>query len=324
MGKNNMTGGNSMKQSSFRCLVMLLFVFQLNVSGWAQDRIPGQAIADVPLSYPKQAPEYRLSSQPLTVYNPMPSSFKNVSDNVLADANHSLTPFFEKLRTMRTPVRIVHIGDSHIRGHVLSSQVRTNFERDFGHEATLPDTITYWSSGLAKETGLPGVVYHCIGINGATCLNFTNPMQAQEIASLKPDLIIVSFGTNESHGRGYSVSEHDRQIDNLINLLKEYCPNTAFLLTTPPGSYLRYRRKRSINPRTEQAAKTITDYAKRNNLAYWNMYNIVGGRKSACLNWTNNNLMQRDRIHYTADGYHLQGNLLYEAFIKAYNDYVAN
>ena len=149
-------------------------------------------------------------------------------------------------------------------------------------------------------------------------------MQAQEIASLHPDLIIVSFGTNESHGRGYKAAEHTRQINELVRLLKEYCPNTAFLLTTPPGSYLRYRRKYSINPRTEQAAMTITDYAKQNNLAYWDLYNIVGGRKSACLNWTNNHLMQRDHIHYNADGYRLQGNLLYEALIKAYNDYVAN
>lgn len=319
-----MTGGNSMKQNNFQCFILLLLMFLSVIPVWAQDRVPEQSMADTPLSYPKQVEEYHRPARLIGVRNSMPASFKNTTENVIVDTTHSLVPFFGKLKRMREPVRIVHIGDSHIRGHVLSGQVRTDFERDFGHEATLPDTVTYWSSGLAKETGLPGVVYHSIGINGATCVNFTNPMQAQEIANLKPDLIIVSFGTNESHGRGYSVSEHDRQMDSLISLLKEYCPNAVFLFTTPPGSYVRYRRKRSINPRTEQAVKTITSYAARNNMAYWNMYNIVGGRKSACLNWTGNNLMQRDRIHYTVDGYRIQGNLLYEALIKAYNDYVAN
>lgn len=319
-----MTGDSSMKQSNFHGLAMMLLAFLLTVPMHAQDRLPKQLIADAPMCYPHRAKEYRHAMQPIEVYNPMPDTFKNTKSNVIADAAFSLVSFFEKLRTLITPVRIVHIGDSHIRGHVFSGQVRSNLERDFGHEATLPDTITYWSDGLAKETGLPGIVYHAVGINGATCVSFTNPMQAQEICNLKPDLIIVSFGTNESHGRGYNAGEHTRQLDSLISLLKVYCPNAAFLFTTPAGSYVRYRRKFSINPRTEQAVKTITDYAGRNKMAYWDMYNIVGGRKSACLNWTNNHFMQRDRIHYTADGYRLQGNLLYEALIKAYNDYVAN
>lgn len=319
-----MTGGSSMKRNDFQCLALLLFMLLPVIPVGAQDRIPGQPMADTPLSYPKQTEEFHRPARLMEVRNSMPASFKNTAENVIVDTAHSLTPFFEKLKKLREPVRIVHIGDSHIRGRVFSGQVRSDFERDFGHEATLPDTITYWSGGLAKETGLPGVVCHSIGINGAACLNFTNPMQAREIANLKPDLIIVSFGTNESHGRGYSISEHDSQMNNLVCLLKEYCPDAAFLFTTPPGSYVRYRRKRSINPRTEQAAKTITAYAGRNKMAYWDMYTIVGGRKSACLNWTNNNLMQRDRIHFTADGYRIQGNLLYEALIKAYNDYVAN
>lgn len=311
-----------MKIGSSYLNLLILFLYAVSIQ--AQDRIPHRSLTDVPLKRSRQASEFHRTIQPMKVHNSMPSSFKNVKENVVVDATHCLIPFFEKLKNMQTPVRIVHIGDSHIRGHVLTAQVRADFERDFGSEATYSDTITYRTSGLAKETGVPGVVYHSIGINGATSLNFTNAMQAQEIAGLKPDLIIVSFGTNESHGRNYNAGVHTRQMDDLVRLLKEYNPNTLFLFTTPPASYVRYRRKRSINPRTELTAKTITDYAKQNGMAYWDMYNIVGGRKNACLNWTGNNLMQRDRIHYTADGYRIQGNLLYEAIIKAYNNYVAH
>ena len=33
-------------------------------------------------------------------------------------------------------------------------------------------------------------------------------------------------------------------------------------------------------------------------------------------------LSARDRIHFNVKGYELQGNLLYDAIIKGYNDYV--
>ena len=52
------------------------------------------------------------------------------------------------------------------------------------------------------------------------------------------------------------------------------------------------------------------------------MYNILGGTRRACLNWQEAGLMRPDHVHYMPDGYVLQGELLYQALIKAYNDYV--
>lgn len=53
------------------------------------------------------------------------------------------------------------------------------------------------------------------------------------------------------------------------------------------------------------------------------MYNIVGGKTDACRNWTKHYMLRADGIHFTPDGYRLQGNLLHQALIKAYNEYVA-
>ena len=84
------------------------------------------------------------------------------------------------------------------------------------------------------------------------------------------------------------------------------------------------RRKRtySINPRTATATETIRRYAKDHHLLVWDMYDVVGGRERACLNWTEAQLMRPDHVHYLPEGYVLQGNLLYQALIQAYNDYV--
>lgn len=53
-------------------------------------------------------------------------------------------------------------------------------------------------------------------------------------------------------------------------------------------------------------------------------YVYCGGREDRCLqNWTRNHLLRADGIHFTPEGYRLQGNLLHQALIKAYNEYVA-
>ena len=225
------------------------------------------------------------------------------------------SPFADKIR--------FYIGDSHVRGHLYPLITRRRLEHDFGAEAVYPDVISYRTGGLAHETGEPGIVYHMIGINGATSVTFSDDEKIKEIASLHPDLIIVSFGTNEAHSRRYLAQAHKMQIGRLLGMLKAACPEAAFLLTTPPGAYVGRRRARTINPRTVTAARIIKEYAQENKMAVWDMYNIVGGKTDACRNWTKHHMLRADGIHFTPDGYRLQGNLLHQALIKAYNEYVA-
>ena len=84
---------------------------------------------------------------------------------------------------MNGPVRVVHIGDSHVRGHVYPLVTRRCLESDFGAEAVYPDSITYRTGGLAHETGEPGLVYHIMGVNGATCVTFTTENKIKEIVN---------------------------------------------------------------------------------------------------------------------------------------------
>ncbi len=247
----------------------------------------------------------------------------------LEDSSGCLNTFYEKLRFRNEPVRIVHIGDSHVRGYVFPATLKMNFERDFGDKAVFPDTLDYrTSTGIARETGLPGIVYHVIGVNGAVCSDFIREEQLRRVTSLKPDLIIISFGTNECHGRGYDSRRHYSCMKELVDLLKLRSPETSLLLTTPPGAFVKKRvKKRRIqveNPRTETVAKNIIKFGKENNIAYWDLYSSMGGKGNATKNWRKYKLINRDGIHFTKEGYRLQGNLLYEVILKAYNNYVAN
>ena len=253
----------------------------------------------------------------------MPAGFKSTLDNKIEDPTSSLDAFFEKLGNLDRPVRIVHIGDSHVRGHIFPYMMRHLLEEDFGKEAVMDIVVDYRTSGIAHETGKPGLIYHIIGVNGATCASYNKPERIDEIVSLKPDLIISSFGTNEAHSRYYQSDEYRVQMKSLLSTLRQKCPAVPILMTTPPGAYVRKGRRRIINTRTPMVVETQKQFSKEFKLALWDMDDIVGGSDHACHNWSEAKMYQRDKIHFTAEGYKLQAQLLHEAFIKAYNDYVA-
>lgn len=275
----------------------------------AQDRIPACPPLNKTLKKIKPLREMTWANDTISAQISFPTAFRETGRNEIIDSIALLSPVFEHLRQVRAglsedTVRIVHIGDSHVRGHIYPQTTGARLTETFG-----------------------AVSYIDKGVNGATCLTFTHPDRIAEIAALKPELLILSFGTNESHNRRYNTLLHYRQMDELVRMLRDSLPNVPLLMTTPPGSYDSFRKSRrrrtySINPRTAIAVETMRRFADDNGLAVWDMYEAVGGRQRACLNWQEAKLMRPDHVHYLPEGYVLQGELFYQALLKAYNDYV--
>ena len=308
-----MTGGVLMSKNNLLLgfILGLMATFFLLSAGKAQDRIPACPPLGKTLKMIKPLREMNWANDTINVQVAFPAAFRETGRNEIIDSIALLAPVFEHLRQVRAglsedTVRIVHIGDSHVRGHIYPQTTGARLAETFG-------AISYIDKG----------------VNGATCLTFTHPDRITEIAALKPELLILSFGTNESHNRRYNINVHYNQMDELVKLLRDSLPNIPILLTTPPGSYESFRQRRrrrtyAINPRTATAAETIRRYAKDHRLLVWDMYDVVGGKRRACTNWTEANLMRPDHVHYLPEGYILQGNLLYQALIQAYNDYVSH
>jgi len=277
----------------------------------SQDRLPQKAARNLISRIPKPALKVKWPADTIPYTQLLPQSFRNVKSNGIVDSTDVLEPVMKQLHEMRLDMevdtfRILHIGDSHVRGHIYPQ-----------------------SAGLVLTQEFHSLLYYDMGVNGATCLTFTHPARISAIVEAKPSLLILSFGTNESHGKGYKTNVHYNQMHELIELLKDSLPGVPMLLTSPPGSFERRRlsRRRSTyspNPRTIMAAKTIREYASRNGLAFWDLYAVVGGEQWACKNWAGAKLMRPDHVHYLPEGYTLQGKLLAQAIIKAYNNYVVN
>lgn len=320
MERNNTENVRLMKMNR---VILVLLSFLLPFVAKSQDVIPEKASVDEASGpiYSSTAMESLMKFIPIS--SPMPSLFKDTVSNMIEDPDRSLDSFWSKISDMHRQVRIVHIGDSHVRGHVFPYVMRKLLEEDFGNDAVIDYEVNYRTTGIATETGRAGIVYHILGVNGATCQTFNKPEMVSEITSLNPDLIILSFGTNEAHSRNYSSTEHICQLDKFVKILKDKCNNSSFLITTPPGAYTRSGRSRIINSKTPKVVDTVRNFANNHRMALWDLYDIVGGERNACRNWTNAGMYQKDKIHFTCEGYKLQGLLLHEAFIKAYNDYVA-
>ncbi len=172
--------------------------------------------------------------------------------------------------------------------------------------------------GIELENELSGVLYHSIGVNGGKYLDFARAKYfASEVGALKPDLIILSFGTNEAQGRMESRTFY-RQIDELVGQLREQAPDACFLFTTPADSYL---RGKGFNPYMPDVSATIVRYAKDKGYACWDLFSLSGGENSA-QRWKTSGLMSSDSVHYTKFGYAAQGKLFYQSLIKGYNEFV--
>lgn len=276
----------------------------------AQDVQPVCLVAQQPLQVADTLPVLSQGIDTLQLYPvAFPAGFRQTAVNELVDTLGLLNPFWEKLQQLyaginRDSLHIVHVGDSHIRGHVFPQTTAACMQQTFG-----------------------ALRYTDYGINGACCPSFTRPERLARIVSLRPDLLILSFGTNESHNRRYNSQLHYRQMDELVRLLRKSLPDVPILMTTPPGSYDSFRQRRrrrtyQVNPRTLQAVRTIHRYADSNGVAVWDMYEVFGGVKRAALNWWEAGLMRPDHVHYLPAGYELQGHMFFQALVKAYNRFI--
>ncbi len=254
----------------------------------------------------------------------MPNYFDNSQKNVINRAG-VLTRVFDVLCRSGRPLRVLQLGDSHVAGGSYPQAIRNTLEQAWGR--------------ADNDSVGTGVYFRYQGSNGAAPQRFATKAKMAQVAVARPDLIILSFGTNECHGMGYNEELHRVQLEDFYEMLVETCPDAVILVTTPPGDYLSTRSVRYIrrgrgrksrrvvstvsrvNPMSVRCAAELEDFGTDHGLPVWDLNTIAGG-STAVKNWTAAHLMRPDRIHFTPEGYTLQGRLLGEAILTAYNHYL--
>ncbi len=177
------------------------------------------------------------------------------------------------------------------------------------------DTSEFLMMGIELMNDNQGIEYTTIGVNGASfdyynrCRYFND-----QLMLYKPDLFIVSVGTNDGYHPDFNPKAYKKYYENLIVTAQKANPDCAMLLTVPNDSY--YKRKYP-NPRTKIMRDIIYELAEKHHMAVWDFYEIMGGFNSSGY-WYKYNLMPSDRIHFTQLGYRIKADLLLQALTKAW------
>jgi lysophospholipase L1-like esterase len=170
--------------------------------------------------------------------------------------------------------------------------------------------------GISLEREEAGLLYHSMGVNGAGFYNLADSREMfSQIALLKPDLLIVSLGTNDAQGTFRAEVMRKNLQSFMANLTLEH-PDVPVLFTLPPDS----RKNGKANKDITAVGKIISDYARANNYAVWDLQEVMGGNSSVA-KWRANSMAAKDHLHFTPKGYMLQGHLLYQAMIKGYKTF---
>lgn len=179
---------------------------------------------------------------------------------------------------------------------------------------------SYSLNGISLERDNSGLIYDGIGVNGARFADYNKTkMFFEQLKELDSDLLVISLGTNESFDK-LEKESYLADLKSFVSNLRELLPEVSILFTTPPPSLV---GRSAPNTFAEEYAAEIQNLAEEQNIAVWDLYQVLGGNERIRENYTNG-LVARDYIHYTVKGYELAGSLFSEALLQALYHYSNN
>lgn len=181
--------------------------------------------------------------------------------------------------------------------------------------STIPTTHTKSFYGAVLHNNSGGVLVHTIGVNGARYDHYNQAaLFWQQLPLLQADLYIVSLGTNEAQAAAFNEAQFKENLQLFLQKIKAVSPKAGILITTAPDSYKLGRSNLVLR----QLNSFITAYCNAHQISLYNLYQVGGGYGSA-YRWIRSGLINRDRVHYTVEGYRVHGELLWQAIANRYN-----
>jgi lysophospholipase L1-like esterase len=163
--------------------------------------------------------------------------------------------------------------------------------------------------GLVVEGEKPGVVVDTlalIGARAATMLAWDESSWVREVARRQPELVVLTYGTNESGGPVGAPQRFARHIQEIIQRVRQAAPASECLVVLPidRSSLQGEKRLRVIREGFEMGAKSAS-------CATWNALDAMGGEGSMNA-WRAESPAKAgsDGLHLTANGYNFLGKAL--------------
>jgi lysophospholipase L1-like esterase len=171
--------------------------------------------------------------------------------------------------------------------------------------------------GFRQTPAERGLQFESYGSSGGKYSDYASkctycPMQ---LAYARPDLLIVSLGTNDAFGT-YEGQTYYELVSGFIRKVRSENPQAAILLTTQPDTYYKAQK-----PASDLIVLTaLLRIAQENDCALWDLASVMGGCDSIHW-WRAEGLAGTDMLHFTQEGYTFQAQLLVDALNKGFEAY---
>lgn len=173
--------------------------------------------------------------------------------------------------------------------------------------------------GMYLESDEPGITYNSVGVNGASTTSYLKcSLFEQQVKQIHPDLVFFGIGINDAYNSNFTQESYEEHYRQIIKMIQVANPNVMFVFITNNDSY---SYSKVLNKNAEAVERAMFNLASAYNGAVWNMFRVMGGYKSATI-WRANDLMKHDRIHFNRNGYRLMGDLIFNALMEKYCDYL--
>jgi lysophospholipase L1-like esterase len=168
-----------------------------------------------------------------------------------------------------------------------------------------------WLDGLVLESGRRGVLWNESGVNGLAWSDLLKPTRMwRQLEALKPDLMVISLGTNDAWYNGYDANVFHDQVIEVLRRIRLVLPASEVLLTLPPDHALTVKKKKTAaNPKLTSVLEIMRGICDSTGVTCSDLHLLMGGEGS-WKTWTAQGLMAKDHVHYSKGGYIRQADLM--------------
>ena len=179
-------------------------------------------------------------------------------------------------------------------------------------------SVLHWSTG---KDG-PGVRYVNFGQISATVSvtrRWNDQAIANDLAALKPDLIVYGFGTNEGYDDNVDPVGYRDYARGFLGKLKAGAPQADIMILGAADGLRRRGGKSCGNgwnrpPKLAALRDAMEGLAQEIDAGYWNWAQAMGGECSID-QWARSGLAAKDRVHLTSKGYDRSAEAFYQALV---------
>jgi lysophospholipase L1-like esterase len=178
--------------------------------------------------------------------------------------------------------------------------------------------------GIALDCNT-GVAIDNVALRGSSGVEFTKMETmffSQQLKEMNVKLIIMQFGVNVVPNVLSDYTFYENLFYQQLKFLKSLSPYLNILVVGVSDMARKQGTGYSSYPNVPKIREAQKRAAFKADCAYWDLYEAMGGHNSM-LSWVNNKpaLANKDYTHFTPRGARLVGEMLYNALMKAYENF---